>query len=340
MTSHTASIGLDLGGTTYSVAWLDDAGNLHDGVSLETHSYRPPGEIVADLARSIQATAQKARQAGYTVSGAGIGVPAVIDPWAGKVLLPPNFAEGWHGFPLAAQLQGATGIPTWLINDARSFTFAESRWGAGRGFAHMLGITVGTGVGGGLILNHQLYLGKWGSAGEFGHQIHDPHGPSCGCGGYGCIEVFASGPSIVSAAARPLRQGRTPILREIIGGSLDNLSPKAVAEAAHQGEAECIEIYRRVGEVLGLGICNVLSTLGLERIVIGGGVAAAGDILFEPIRQTILRHQYMVRDYLSQLEVVAAQLDEPGVMGAAVWAMEQAGQAEQAQSRGQPSLQG
>lgn len=336
MTPHTASIGLDLGGTTYSVAWLDPAGRLHDGVSLETRSYRPPGEIVADLASSIQATAQKAHQAGYRVSGAGIGVPAVIDPWAGKVLLPPNFAEGWHGLPLAAQLQEATGIPTWLINDARSFTFAESRWGAGRGFAHLLGITLGTGVGGGLILGNRLYLGRWGTAGEFGHQIHDPHGPSCGCGGYGCIEVFASGPSIVAAAARPLRQGRTPILREIIQGSLDNLTPKAVAEAAQRGEAECTEIYRRVGEVLGLGICNVLSTLGLERVVIGGGVAAAGDILFEPIRQTIQRHQYMVRDYLSQLEVVPAQLEEPGVMGAAVWAMEQA----EPQSRGQASPQG
>ncbi|MCL6567935.1 MAG: ROK family protein, partial [Meiothermus silvanus] len=136
-----ASIGLDLGGTTYSLGWLDQEGRLRDLVSLETHSYRPPAEIVADLARATQATVEKARLAGYSVIAAGIGVPAVIDPWAGKVLLPPNFAEGWHGLALAAQLRALTGLPTWLVNDARAFTFAESRLGAGRGYSHLLGIT-------------------------------------------------------------------------------------------------------------------------------------------------------------------------------------------------------
>lgn len=318
-----ASIGLDLGGTTYSLGWLDQEGRLRDLVSLETHSYRPPAEIVADLARATQATVEKARLAGYSVIAAGVGVPAVIDPWAGKVLLPPNFAEGWHGLALAAQLRALTGLPTWLVNDARAFTFAESRLGAGRGYSHLLGITVGTGVGGGLILNGQLYLGRWGTAGEFGHQVYDPHGLVCGCGGGGCIEAYASGPAIVAAAARPLRQGRVPILREIIGNSLDRLSPKAVAEAALAGEEECRAIYRQVGRVLGLGISNVLSVLGLEAVVIGGGVAEAGDILLEPIRETIRHHQFMIAEHLHELKILRAELDEPGVMGAAVWAAEQ-----------------
>lgn len=317
------SIGLDLGGTNFSVAWLDESGALRDTLTLETQSHRPASEIVTDLASAIQTTAPKARQEGYTVIGSGIGVPAVIDPWVGLVLLPPNFAEGWHHYPLAATLTQATQIPTWLINDARSFTFAESRMGAGKGYRHLLGITLGTGVGGGLILNGQLYLGRWDTAGEFGHQVYDPQGPRCGCGGFGCIEVFASGPAIVAAAARHLRQGRTPLLREIIQGSLDNLSPKAVALAAQAGEEECIEIYRQVGRALGIGISDVLSVLELEAVVIGGGAARAGNLLFEPIWQTLEQHQYMVREHLSKPQIKPAQLNEPGVMGAAVYAAEQ-----------------
>jgi glucokinase len=311
-----------LGGTTFASGYL--VGNGLVGLTTqETLSHRPPQAIVADLAEAILRTAQAAQEAGHTVSGAGIGVPAVIDPWAGKVLLPPNFAEGWAGFTLAQAIEGATGIPTVLINDARSFTFAESRMGAGKGAKHMLGLTVGTGIGGGLVLDGNLYLGRWGTAGEFGHQIYDPHGISCGCGSIGCIESYASGPAIVAAAARPLRQGRTPRLRELIEGSLDNLSPKAIAEAAVQGESECQEIYQKAGEAIGIGITNVMSLLGLERVVIGGGVAAAGAVLFEPICQTVLRYSKMTGDH--HPEIVAAELDEPGIVGAAVWAREEIG---------------
>lgn len=184
----------------------------------------------------------------------------------------------------------------------------------------MLGITVGTGIGGGLVLDGHLYLGKWGTAGEFGHQIYDPSGIGCGCGARGCIESYASGPAIVAAATRPLRQGRTPHLRKIIKDSLDNLTPKAVAEAAHQGDEECQEIYRQAGVAIGIGISNVMSLLGLERVVIGGGVAAAGGVLFEPIKQTLRRYSKMTGNH--HPKIVPAVLDEPGIVGAAVWARE------------------
>jgi len=304
------------------VGWLDDTGRLRDLVSLETHSYRPPAEIVADLARAIGVTAEKAHQAGHRVTAVGVGVPAVIDPWAKTVLLPPNFAEGWHGFPLALALEAKTGFPTVLINDARAFTFAESRLGAGRGSEHLLGITLGTGVGGGLVLSGELYLGRWGTAGEFGHQVVEPGGVRCGCGGAGCIEAYASGPAIVAAAVRPLRQGRMPILRELIEGELQALTPKEVAEAAARGDAECREIYARAGQALGIGISNVLSLLGLDTVVIGGGIAEAGEVLFGPIVETVHRHQHMMAEHLSELKILRAELDEPGVVGAAVWAAE------------------
>ena len=321
---QVVSIGLDLGGTSFGVGWLGADGRLGGLRQLETHSYRPRDEIISDMAEAIRQTAQQAEAQGLTVSGVGVGVPAVIDPWEGRVLLPPNFADGWHGFPLALALEAKTGLPTVLINDARAFTFAEARLGAGKGAQHVLGITLGTGVGGGLVLNGELYLGRWGTAGEFGHQVVEPNGVRCGCGGFGCIEAYASGPAIVGAGVRPLRQGRMPILRELISGKLDDLTPKEVAEAAQRGEEECLEIYAQAGRAVGIGISNVLSLLGLGTVVIGGGIAEAGKVLFDPIWATVRRHQYMVAEHLSELKIVPAELEEPGVLGAAVWAREHA----------------
>ena len=277
---------------------------------------------MADLAAAISSSARAAQDAGQTVSSLGLGFPGVIDARGGVVILPPNFAEGWKNFALAKALTDATGLPTSLINDARAFTFAETRLGAGRGATDLLGITLGTGVGGGLVLDGRLYIGKHCTAGEFGHQLYDPHGPTCGCGSPGCIEVYSSGPAIVSGAVRPLRQGRAPVLREIINNDLNRLSPKAIAQAANAGEFECQEIYAKAGQVIAWGIANLTHVLGLETVVIGGGVARAGEILFGPIREHLGRNAKMLPNLPS---VVPAQLgNNAGLIGAAVWAREAA----------------
>ena len=286
---------------------------------------------MADLAAAISNTAQAARDAGLNVSAVGLGFPGVIDARAGLVILPPNFGAGWKNFALAKALELATGLETHLINDARAFTFAEARLGAGRasarsgqdsGATDVLGITLGTGVGGGLLLDGRLYLGKFCTAGEFGHQLYDPHGPTCGCGSPGCIEVFSSGPAIVAAAVRPLRQGRTPILREIIQNDLNKLSPKTIAQAAQAGELECQEIFARAAHALAWGIANITHLLGPEIVVIGGGVAKAGETIFAPMREYLEKNAKMI----SHLpKIVPAQLGaNAGLIGAAVWAREQA----------------
>jgi glucokinase len=319
--SQTVSIGLDLGGTNFSVGVLAASKTLEFVTNHETRSFRPRDEIVHDLAAAISSVATKAKEVGWVISGVGVGFPGVIEPWAGTVLLPPNFSEGWHGFALARALQEATGLETFLINDARAFTFAEARLGAGRGSQHMLGVTLGTGVGGGLVLDGQLYLGAFGTAGEFGHQIVDRDGLDCGCGQRGCIETISSGPSIVAAAVRPFLQGRAPKLREIVGGKLEHVTPKTVADAARDGDADCLEIIDRAAIALAHGITNVSALLGLETVVIGGGVAGAGGVLFDPIR-THLKRMLRVTEHTP--DVVQALLEHPGVIGAAVWASEQA----------------
>ena len=317
-----ASIGLDLGGTTFTVGWLDTSGTLHDQATFDTRSHRPCDEIVADLARAINVTAQKVTSTGLGVSSSGIGFPGVINPWKGTVLLPPNFGDGWNGFALAHAISEMTGLQTYLVNDARAFTFAEARVGAGAGSKHLLGITLGTGVGGGLVLDGQLYLGSRGTAGEFGHQIVQPHGLDCGCGGRGCIETIASGPALVSSAVRPFLQGRTPILREITAGKLEAITPKTVCDAAREGDPDCQEIIDRAALALAHGITNIAVTLGVEVVVIGGGVALAGDVLFDPIRTHLSTLCKMIEHHP---EIRPAKLEEPGVVGAAVWAREQVG---------------
>lgn len=317
--SQTVSIGVDLGGTSFGVAALTETGTLRFSAEHPTRSFRPRDEIVHDLAAAISDAATKAREADLEISGVGLGFPGVIDPWRGVVLLPPNFSEGWHGFPLADAIRSATGLETFLINDARAFTFAEARLGAGRGSKHVLGITLGTGVGGGLVLDDQLYLGAFGSAGEFGHQIVQPDGLDCGCGQRGCIETISSGPSIVAAAIRPFLQGRAPKLREITDGKLEKVSAKTVTDAARAGDVDCQRVIDRAAHALAHGITNVTALLGFEKVVIGGGVSGAGAVLFDPIRDHLTRMLHVTEHVPN---VVPAQLEEPGLIGAALWASE------------------
>lgn len=336
MTFDPASIGLDLGGTTYSVGWMSDE-SLRDTREHPTNAHRSRDEIVADLANALESARRDAAQHGVTVIDAGVGFPGVIDARTGTVKLPPNFAHAhdWADFKLAAALETRTGLRVHLVNDARAFTLAESRLGAAKGSSDALGITLGTGVGGGLVLDGRLFLGRYCTAGEFGHQCLDPHGPRCGCGSPGCIEVYASGPALVGSAVRGLRQGRMPVLRALCDGDLNRVTPRLIADAATQGELECQDIFARAAAALAWGIQNLVHVLGLEVVVIGGGIAGAGELLLEPVRDALRRNARLIA-HLPR--VVAAELGaDAGLIGACLWARE-AGNAEATPvSNAQPS---
>ncbi len=318
--SHpTASIGLDLGGTTFSVAWLQDT-TLRDAREQPTNAFRPRDEIVADLGAALLETKRNAAASGVEITRAAVGFPGVIDARRGRVVLPPNFGAGWTDFALCDALEALTGLRVSLVNDARAFTLAEARFGAAAGATDALGITVGTGVGGGLILDGKLFLGRFCTAGEFGHQCLDAHGPRCGCGSPGCIEVYASGPALVSSAVRSLRQGRVPTLRELIGNDLNRLTPRSIADAARAGEMECQEIFTRAAHALAWGITNLVHVLGIEIVVIGGGIAGAGELLLEPIREYLQQNARMIPHL--PIVVAAGLGEDAGLLGACLWAQE------------------
>ena len=254
------------------------------------------------LAQLVEVARTASRDQG-SIRSVGVGVPGLYDPEQGTTRVIINVPGTWLGVPVAAEITNAVQVPARLVNDARAFTLAEHRLGAGRGAGSMLGITLGTGVGGGLVIGGRLYLGHEGTAGEFGHQTILPDGPPCNCGNNGCLETLARADAIVAACGQPTVE-------------------KAV-EAAHAGDRRAQQGLTDAGRYLGIGVCNVVVMLTVDRVVVGGGVAAAGDLLLEPIRAELRRRVHVTE--AERIEVVRAELGTwAGAIGAAIYGAEAA----------------
>ncbi len=183
----------------------------------------------------------------------------------------------------------------------------------------MIGITLGTGVGGGVVIGGRLLFGIDGTAGEVGHQIIDPYGPRCGCGSRGCLEAHASGPAIAAAGMKAVRQGRTTRIRDLVGGDLNAITPEVIVQAAEAGDAVACEILEEAGFYLGIGIANLITLFSPDTVVIGGGVAQAGDWLLRPIRRVVRERCHVTP--IDRVRVLPAALGrQAGAIGAALWA--------------------
>jgi glucokinase len=289
-------LGMDLGGT--NVKWVVLERDASTSRVLAT------GQVPTDTSRGERSVVEQlidiardsSRDLGL-IESVGVGVPGLYDPVAGTTRFMPNVPGNWAGVPVAAEVGAAVDAPTRLINDARAFTLAEHRLGAGRGADSMLGITLGTGVGGGLILGGNLYQGHDGTAGEFGHQTILPEGPQCNCGNRGCLEPLARADAIVAAC------GQSTV--------------EKCVQAARAGDRRAQQGLTEAGSYLGIGVGNVLALLSVDRVVVGGGVAAAGEMLLEPLRAE-LRRRVFITD-LTRIDVVCAELGIwAGAIGAAL----------------------
>jgi glucokinase len=296
-------LGIDVGGTNSKLAVVE----AHDGdppALLATAAIPTgagdPGEVLGRLAAAGARLA-----AGHgPVAAAGVGVPGLFDEASGRVVFLPNLPPAWAGREVAGPLAGRLGVPVALINDARSFTLAESRMGAAAGCSTVLCLTLGTGVGGGVVVDGRLRFGPHGRAGELGHQVIDPAGPPCGCGNRGCVEAFAAGGALSRLGGRP--------------------SPEAVFAAAAAGDERARAAVEAVAGRLAVGIANLVTVLWPERVVVGGGVAAAGEQLLGPLRRAVAAASPLVDP--AAYEIVTAALGpSAGAIGAALWARERAG---------------
>jgi glucokinase len=316
----TFYVGVDLGGTNIKAGIVDvEAGKVVLARSAPTLAHEGPEAVMARMADLVAEAIAAQGLEKAAVGGVGLTAPGRLDLDTGTTVFLPNLLGNWPNVPLRDTMAAKTGLPVFLLNDVRAITFGEWKYGAGRGVDTIACFAVGTGIGGGLVINGRLHLELGGTVGELGHLTIDFNGPECGCGNHGCLEVFASGPAIAAMGIKAVIQGRTTRLGEMVGYDLNKINPQVIYEAAVQGDAVCLDIYDQAGMYLGVGAANVLAAVGARKLVIGGGVAAAGDLLLEPLRRTLRERVRLMP--VEQVEVVQASLgSEAGVLGVAVWA--------------------
>jgi glucokinase len=319
-TQRSIYIGIDLGGTKIAAAAVDvTSGSLAGRTMIPTEAHEGPAAVIGRAAWLAAAVREAVGLRQDELGGLGIGLPAFIDLRTRETLLVPNLPGPWPGLPVGHLLSEQTGIPTVLINDARAFVLAEAAFGAGRGAQTVVGLTIGTGIGGGIAIDGRLHLGIDGTAGEVGHMTLDPNGQPCGCGNCGCLETFASGPAITTLGVRAVAHGSTTRIGELAGYDLNRITPQLIMLAADEGDAVAREILARAGAYLGVGVANLVTILSPDRVILGGSVARLGEWLFGPVREAVRQRVHAVP--VARVQIVPASLGgDAGVIGAAVWA--------------------
>ncbi|MHB9075449.1 MAG: ROK family protein [Desulfobaccales bacterium] len=310
-----AVVGIDLGGTNVRLALVSSQGKILSRWERATASMPDQAALVSTLAADIAIAGEEARSQGWEVKGVGIGVPGLIHPQEGLVVFAPN-VPALNECPLVPLLAPQVNWPLFLENDANLFALGEHWLGAGVGQQHMLGITLGTGVGGGLILNGQVWAGTQGTAGEIGHMTVDPEGRRCHCGNRGCLETLASGFWTVTWVKEQLAQGASSWLRELYEADPDAIEGQTLVVAAQQADPLARKAFDRVGRSLGQAIASVVHLLGISRVVIGGRFARAWEVFQFPLEAEL--HRRLTLFPPEAVSVCPAQLgDDAGLVGAA-----------------------
>lgn len=312
-------LGVDIGGTNVVVGAVPLAGG--DATALHTVETGPPGdpEGVVERIRALGAACFRSLEeetgAGRDrIVGAGIGSPGPLDRSRGVVLDTPNL--GWKDFPVRDRVAEVLELPAELDNDANCAVFGEWWLGAGRGVDHLVGLTLGTGIGGGIVLDGEILHGASDAAGEVGHMTVDFTGRRCKCGNEGCLEAYASGPNIAARAVEGIRSGNESILPQLVDGDLDRITAATVYEGLVLGDDFAHDVMTETARLLAVGVANLVNLLNPERVVIAGGVTRAGDHLFRPLRAEVRRRAFP--SAAEACTIVPAALPETaGVVGAA-----------------------
>ncbi len=304
------AVGIDIGGTKIAAGVVDEDGRVIDRARRDTPTTDPDEvlEAIADIVEEFRKD--------HIVKALGVGAAGFVDASASTVLFAPHLA--WRNEPLRDRVARRTKLPVWVDNDANATGWAEWRFGAAQNEADLVMITLGTGIGGALVIDGQPYRGNFGIAGEFGHMQVVPRGRSCECGNSGCWEQYASGRVLERRARAAVEEGSRigKVLVELAGGP-DLVTGQQVTVAAQQGDDEAIEWLAEVGDWLGVGIANLAAALDPGVFVIGGGVSSAGLLLLDPARQAFSR-SLTGRGYRAEARIVGAHLGpEAGMIGAA-----------------------
>jgi glucokinase len=311
-------VGVDIGGTNIVVGTVPEDGSRVLGIRKERTLVREgPDAVVAQIARmvrdSLTLTGTALGAETLDVAGVGIGAPGPLDTRNGIVLLTPNL--GWRDFPLRDRVRDAVGLPAALDNDANCAIFGEWWRGAAAGADIVVGLTIGTGIGGGIVLDGEIFHGASDIAGEIGHMTIDSTGRRCKCGNYGCLEAYASGTAIAERAVEGMESGALSRLATYVDGDLSAITAQIVYDAAHDGDDYALEVIHDTARFLGAGVANLINIFNPEIVVICGGVTAAGERLFKPLAAEVARRAF--RPAVARCRIVPGALTgTAGVYGA------------------------
>jgi glucokinase len=305
------AIGVDAGGTKVEALLVDVEGG---GRILDRRLALTPATDAEATTRTIVALARELMAGRNDVSALGVGAAGMVDR-SGVMRFAPNVA--WREVPLAEKIRSGVGLPTLVDNDANVAAWGEFRFGAGRGCNDMLLVTVGTGIGGGIVAGGKLFRGGHGFAGEIGHIIVEPNGPLCGCGNLGCWEQVASGRAIGRLGREAAQEHPESLIVELAGGHASAVTGLAVTAAAMKGDPVAVRILAEVGRRLGEGIAGLVNILDPDMVVIGGGVIEAGELILEPARRSFV-DSVEAPEHRPEVRLVPAMMgNDAGAVGAA-----------------------
>lgn len=322
--SSRLAIGIDIGGTKVAGGVVDAEGKVSHRARRDTPSRsKSPAVVEGTIVEVVKELMQLAGP--ESVAAVGIGAAGFVAADRATVVFAPHLS--WRHEPLRDALQKRVAVPIFVDNDANAAAWAEWKFGAAQGESHVMMVTLGTGIGGGILIDGQVQRGRFGIAGEFGHMQVVPGGHRCECGNRGCWEQYASGNALVREA-HSLFSANSPIasdLMDSVEGVVDNLTGPLITQAARDGDPTARELLAEIGHWLGIGIANLAAAFDPGVFVIGGGVSAAGDLLLDSARETFKRH-LAGRGYRPEARIVAAQLgNDAGLIGAADLARHSAG---------------
>jgi len=312
-------LGVDVGGTNIVVGTVAEDGSAVHGVRADsTGAEAGPDAVVDRIARLCGASLGDAqREAGVRredVAGVGVGAPGPLERRAGMVLIAPNL--GWRDYPLRQKVTDALGIPAEIDNDANCAVYGEWWVGAGRGSKYLVGLTIGTGIGGGIVIDGEIYHGASDVAGEVGHMTIDSTGRRCKCGNYGCLEAYASGPNIAARAVEGVEAGMHSSLGSYVGDDLSKVTAATVYQAANDGDELAVEVVKDTAKFLGAGVANLVNIFNPDTVVVLGGVTQAGDAIFVPLRAEVTRRAF--KPAVKACRILPGELPgTAGVVGAA-----------------------
>jgi glucokinase len=306
------TIGVDVGGTKVAAGVVDEHGQILEKIRRPTPSTNPQetAEVIAEVVDLLKSKFDD-------VSAVGLGAAGFVDETRSTVLFAPNLA--WRDEPIKEKVESRVGLPVVVENDGNAMAWGEARFGAGRGEGHLVCVTLGTGIGGGIIIDGKLYRGRFGIGAEFGHVRVVPDGRRCGCGNRGCWEQYASGNALVREArdlarVAPTMAGR---LLELGNGSPGGISGPEITQAAREGDPAALECFRTIAQWTGQGLADLAAILDPGAFIIGGGLSDAGDLLIEPIREAF-ENALTGRGHRVMADIRIAELgSSAGIVGAA-----------------------